>query len=370
MISIDDALEKLLSSVRHRATDYMELVSDKDHPFCDKSSMDGYAVASAHLASPRKIIGTIYAGEDSSMYAMGPCECFKIMTGACIPRGADAIVPIEQCYIDNDLMTPMTQVLPGNFVRKRGSHAKENEVLLPPHHSMNAPRLGLYAQVGQSLPMRAPLKIIICSTGNELSDQPSEFQIRDSNWHSLSYLLMRLGVTSTRGPILPDNPFQIASFINDQQYDVLITTGGVSAGDKDYLPRVLKEIGAEIIFHKINLKPGMPMLAAKKNDKLILGLPGNPVSSYVTSLIFLPPLLATLRGTTSTIGWTRGVLDKDVNHNGNKEWVIPAFMNDGRLTPTKSLDSSDLVALARADAVIRISSSMKKGDDVYYQSIL
>jgi molybdopterin molybdotransferase len=370
MISIDEALEQLLAVIRSGVEAHAELRSDRDDPPFDKSAMDGYAINTFHTEGPRRIIGTLYAGEDPSTYALGPDECLKIMTGACVPHGADAVVPIEQCRIEHGSMVLATEVMPGSFIRKKASHAKKDEVLLPRYQPMNAPRFALYAQVGEASPPRMSPRIVVCSTGDELSAQPSEFQIRDSNWHSLSYLLNRLGSECHRGPILRDNPFEIEHFINTQSFDILITTGGVSAGDKDYLPRVLKEIGAQIIFHKLNLKPGMPMLAATINNKIILGLPGNAVSTYVTSLIFLPPLLAALRGMTPATFWVQGILGSDIDHSGNKEWVVPAFRIDSLLYPVKSRDSSDLVALAQADVVIRIASPKKKGDTVYYQSIL
>ncbi|MFM8987701.1 MAG: molybdopterin molybdotransferase MoeA [Holophagaceae bacterium] len=370
MISIDKALEQLLSSIQLVSAIHPELRSDRDDPAVDKSAMDGYAINTKHTKGTRRIIGTLYAGEDPSIYSLKQNECLKIMTGACIPLGADAVVPIEQCQVEDGSLGLTKGVMPGDFIRKKASHAKKNDLLLLHSHKMNAPRFALYAQVGQVPPPILSPRIVVCSTGDELCDRPSEFQIRDSNWHSLSYLLARLGHVCQQGPILRDNPTQITHFINTEPFDILITTGGVSAGDRDYLPRILKEIGARIIFHKLNLKPGMPMLAAIFNKKIILGLPGNAVSTYVTSLIFLPPLLATLKGMTTTGYWTEGVLQSDVDHSGNKEWIIPALLTDGFLNPHKSRDSSDLVALAQSDVLIRINSPKKKGDVVYYQNIL
>jgi molybdopterin molybdotransferase len=370
MTSIDQALEQLLTFINPGVEVRSDLWSDRDYPPCDKSAMDGYAINTAHTEGARKIIGTIFTGEDPYRYALKHDECMKITTGACIPSGADAVVPIEECHLQQDSLVVTRVVKSGEFIRKKASHAKKGDLLLPRHHPMNTPRFALHAQIGQVPYSKIPPKIVICSTGDELSAQPSEFQIRDSNWHSLSYLLNRLGHECHQGPVLKDNPYQIAQFLNTESFDILVTTGGVSAGDKDYLPSVLKDIGARIIFHKLNIKPGMPMLAATVNKKIILGLPGNPVSTYVTSLLFLPPLLSYLMGVDPITNWTEGILENSIDHTGNKEWIIPAKLVNGFLKPLKRLDSSDLIALAQADVLLRINSPKNKGDAVPYQRII
>ncbi len=167
----------------------------------------------------------------------------------------------------------------------------------------------------------------------------------------LAALAHALGAEVERRPALPDDPATLAAALrNPGGARILLTSGGVSMGEHDHLPGVLKDLGATILFHKIRLKPGKPMLAARLGDLLVLGLPGNPVSAYINALLFLPVALARLEGRAMPDPWRRARLAGPVKHKGDRPLLHPCRLVDGQLHPLPGKGSADLVTLARADA--------------------
>jgi molybdopterin molybdotransferase len=167
----------------------------------------------------------------------------------------------------------------------------------------------------------------------------------------LAALARTLGADVELRPPLPDDPATLAAALrNAGDIRILLTSGGVSMGEHDHLPTVLKDLGATILFHKIRLKPGKPMLAALLGDLLVLGLPGNPVSAYLNALLFLPQALARLEGRAAPDPWRRARLAAPVKHKGDRPLLHPCRLVEGRLEPLPSKGSADLVTLARADA--------------------
>jgi molybdopterin molybdotransferase len=273
------------------------------------------------------------------------------MTGACLPEGADTVAPVENLNRVDDRLAPAAAPRAGEWVRRRGSQASAGDVLLPPGLPHSAARDGLRAQVG--LPPR-PLRRLavgIAPTGDELVDCPGPHQIRDSNGPMLAALAHALGAEAHRLPPVPDDPASLRAFLEAQAgLDILITSGGVSAGEKDHLPQALRAMGARILFHKIRLKPGKPMLAAILGRQVVLGLPGNPVSSYVNTLLFLPVAMAGLLGTAAPDPWKSGFLEGAVANPGDRPLLHPCRRRGDRLEPLESRGSADLVRLAQADA--------------------
>jgi molybdopterin molybdotransferase len=167
----------------------------------------------------------------------------------------------------------------------------------------------------------------------------------------LAALARILGAEVELRPSLPDDPDTLEAALRNQgDLKILLTSGGVSMGDHDHLPRVLARMGARILFHKIRLKPGKPMLAALLGDLLVLGLPGNPVSAYLNALLFLPQALARLEGRSAPDPWRRGRLTNAVRYKGDRPLLHPCRLVEGRLEPLPGKGSADLVTLARADA--------------------
>jgi len=369
LLPLDEALAMIRVAIPHKGL--ARIIADRDDPALDRSAMDGAALRCADGEVPRTLIGTLYAGEVPSTFHIGPNEALRIMTGAAVPPGADAVVPVEELRIEGSQLFLSRPPRPGEAIRVRGSQAKAGEVLLPDGTQFTAARAGLAAQVGMSLESPRRIQVGIASTGDELVDAPRPHQIRDSNGPMLTALANRLGADARRLPSPPDDPEALRKmFSNLGDIQVLLTSGGVSMGEKDYLPAVLNELGANILFHKIRLKPGKPMLVAILGDRVILGLPGNPQSAYLNALLFLPPVLSRLEGSSEANPWKRGHLAEAVKNRGERPLLLPCALQDERLLPLRSKGSGDLIALAQADACAWIpEGGMEAGETRYIQVI-
>lgn len=349
LLDVNEALRRLAESIP--IPGLPALVADRDDPALDRSAMDGVALRSADGRAPRQLLGTLFAGDDPSRFTVGPGQAVGIMTGACLPEGADAVVPVERIERLGDQVSLQDLPKPGDHIRRRGEQARAGVTLLPAGSPWNAARAALAAQIGQELPLpRRPI-VGIAPTGDELVNDPSPWQIRDSNGPMLEALAFRLGAEVRRLPRLEDDATALKRALeNLAGIDILLTSGGVSMGEKDLLPGVLQDLGATLLFHRIRLKPGKPMLAARLGGLTILGLPGNPVSAYLNALLFLPVALARLQGAEPLDPWKEAELAEPVANKGDRPLLHPCQLRDGRLLPLPSKGSADLVRLAQADA--------------------
>lgn len=370
LLPLDEALRRLWEALPAPALP--EVRAERDDPATDRAAMDGVALRAMEGRVPRRILGTLFAGDDPAAFTVTPGTAVRIMTGAALPAGADAIVPVEQLETAGDTIHPQVDPDSGDHVRHRGDQAQAGELLLPAGTPINAARVALLAQEGLPLPVRSRVRVGVASTGNELVPDPAPHQIRDSNGPMLAALAHTLGAEVELRPSLPDDPPALAAALqNPGGIRILLTSGGVSMGDHDHLPAVLKELGATILFHRIRLKPGKPMLAALLGDLLVLGLPGNPVSAYLNGLLFLSQALARLEGRAAPDPWRRGRLAAPVKHKGDRPLLHPCRLVDGRLAPLPGKGSADLVTLAQADAFAWIDQGgLEAGAKVRYLPIL
>lgn len=349
LLELDEALARLGGAIP--APGMPALMADRDDPALDRSAMDGAAVRAGDGDAPRRLVGTLYAGDDPGAFTVGPGEAVAIMTGACLPPGADAVIPVERLRREGDLLRVLEIPGPSAHVRRRGEQARTGDLLLPAGSPWSATWTALAAQVGQPHPpLRRPV-VGIAPTGDELVPDPAPWQIRDSNGPMLEALAFRLGAEVRRLPRLPDAQAPMTQALRDLRgVDILLTSGGVSMGEKDLLPEVLRGLGAEILFHRIRLKPGKPMLAARLDGLTVLGLPGNPVSAYLNALLFLPVALARLQGASPPDPWRKGQLREAVANKGDRPLLHPCDLVGGELRPLPSQGSADLVRLAQARA--------------------
>jgi molybdopterin molybdotransferase len=188
----------------------------------------------------------------------------------------------------------------------------------------------------------------------------------------LAALAQALGAEVELRPALPDDPPTLARALQEPgDIRILLTSGGVSMGEHDHLPAVLQDLGATLLFHKIRLKPGKPMLAALLGDLLVLGLPGNPVSAYINAQLFLPVALARMEGRAFPEPWHRARLLAPVKHKGDRPLLHPCRLIEGRLDPLPGKGSADLVTLAKADACAWIEpGGAAEGTKVRYLPII
>jgi molybdopterin molybdotransferase len=349
-----------------------EVRAGRDDPATDLTSMDGVALRASEGRNPRRILGTLFAGDDPAAFTVTPGTAVRIMTGAALPAGADAIVPVEQLETSGNSVRPLLDPSPGDHVRRRGGQARSGELLLTAGMPFNAARVALLAQEGRPIPALGRIRLGVASTGDELVREPAAYQIRDTNGPMLAALARAIGAEVDLRPALPDDPTALATALSQAgDIRILLTSGGVSMGDHDHLPAVLKDLGATILFHRIRLKPGKPMLAALLGDLLVLGLPGNPVSAYLNALLFLPHALARLEGRVAPDPWRRGRLTAPVTYTGDRPLLHPCRLLEGRLEPLPGKGPADLVTLAKADAFAWIEApGQEAGGKVRYLPVV
>lgn len=290
---LPEALGRVLAS---------DIASPLAVPPFDNSAMDGYAVRLSDLASGTPLImaGKAFAGQPyQGEWPAG--HCVRIMTGAPVPAGTDAVVMQEETQADGDRITFLAQPEPGQNIRRAGSDIGKGACVLPAGTRLTPREMPLLASLGvATVTVRRPLKVAIFSTGDELKPVGTPLahgDIYDSNRYGVRAMLARLGCDCLDLGIIPDDPAQLrAAFIRaDEEADVLITTGGVSVGEADFTKQLLDELG-EIGFWKLAIKPGKPFAFGRLPRAWFFGLPGNPVSAIVTFDQLVQPALAKLAG--------------------------------------------------------------------------
>ena len=272
-ISLDRGHNRILSK---------DLQSKVDDPAFDNSAMDGWAVRSEDTT--RVEIGVTTAGEVPS--EIGEGEAIRIMTGASIPKGADAIVMIED-GINGKAHT--------NFIRKRGENLRQGETILTSGQVMTPAAISLAATMGHNtILVRSRPKVAVISTGDELISPGSELkegQIYESNSYGLCALLEKIGCKPIRHEVVEDTMDGLRNALNSIDCDVIITSGGVSMGDHDYVRKLMEEEGT-IHFWKVAMRPGGPPLFGTWNGIPLFGLPGNPVSSHLVFSLLVAPWIS------------------------------------------------------------------------------
>jgi molybdopterin molybdotransferase len=295
-VSLRDALDRVLARDVHAAMDV---------PPERNSAMDGYAFAGRDLnpegGTRLKLTGQSLAGHPFSG-TLGAGECIRIMTGAVMPDGADSVVMQERVEIDGDVIVLAPGTGAGENVRLPGQDVRRGDVLLSAGRAINAADIGLLASQGVAeVDVRRRPVVTYFSTGDELrgiGELLASGQIYDSNRHTLHALLRRLSVDVRDMGVIPDEPEAILQAFRDAMdtSDMVITTGGVSVGDADYVKQTLESLG-RIDFWKIAMKPGRPLAFGRLGNALFFGLPGNPVSTMATFILFVRPSLQRLMGT-------------------------------------------------------------------------
>ena len=278
IIPISESINRIVS------TDIRAIVND---PGFDNSAMDGFAVIHSDTTPPPSklsIIGSLMAGSsDNQKLSSG--QAIRIMTGAPIPQGADSIIPIEACTVNGDEVI-LNQPSKPHFIRKLGENFAKGQIIFSPGEVMSPEKIALCAAAGVAkISVFKKLRIAVISTGDELKslDQKLEHgQIYESNSYGLAALVSIYGHDATRFPNVVDDLDTLRNTLNKaaENHDCIITSGGVSMGDKDFV-RILMEQEGEIKFWRVKMRPGSPPIFGSWNKVPIFGLPGNPVSSHV-----------------------------------------------------------------------------------------
>ncbi|HEY2411399.1 MAG TPA: gephyrin-like molybdotransferase Glp [Pirellulaceae bacterium] len=377
MLSVDEALERVLELARPLpavATALSEargrvlaetIVSDIDSPPHDKSIVDGYAVIAADtvkLPAELAVLEEITAGAVPTR-TVERGMATRIMTGAPVPTGADSIVMVEQTDLVGDCVHILKDAKAGQNIVRRGTSLAKGQTVLQPGKLLRPIELGLLAEVGRTMVSAIPRpRVAVLVTGNELvgpSVTPGPGQIRNSNSHLLSGLVQQAtGAFASDLGIARDDPAELMRDINaGLSRDVLILSGGVSAGVLDLVPKVLTQLGVSEVFHKVSLKPGKPLwfghkLRCEGHETLVFGLPGNPVSSLVCFELFVRPAIQKMRGLEpSGLKRISGQLTCDHQQRGERPTYWPAALQGERVTPLSWKGSGDLRTLTDANCL-------------------
>lgn len=331
----------------------------RTQPDADLSAMDGYAIRFADLPGPFNKIGESAAGRPFTT-EIGERQTVRIFTGARLPAGADTVLVQEdaRCEGDRVLLTGDGPRAAGQWVRPRGLDFAAGDRLIAKGEIATPARIAMAAIGGHAtLPVRRRVRIAIAATGDELRAPGTSLapgQLPEANGPMLAALFANLPAEIDDLGILPDDRAALTHAFAATTADLLIVTGGASVGDHDLVAPALVDSGAAIDFHRVAMRPGRPLLAGRMRDTVVLGLPGNPVSAFVTALLFARPLVRHLGGDPHP--WPRtqtAPLGEALPANdGRQDYLRAAHAADGTVASLGRQDSSMLATLSRADCLI------------------
>ena len=355
-ISIVDGLGRVLAE---------DVASRLTQPWADVSAMDGYAARAADVAKlpiDLKVVGESAAGSGFKG-KVGAGEAARIFTGAPVPKGADTIVIQEDTEAKGDTVTVHEAGGKGKFIRPAGLDFKTGEVLLKAGKVLTARDIGIAAAMNVPwLMVRRKPRVAILSTGDEVvmpGDPLGPDQIVSSNSMALhGYIEVMGGIPIDLGIARDDEASLRALVQGARGADLLVTIGGASVGDYDLIRKVLGNEGLDIGFYKVAMRPGKPLIFGRLGDVPVLGLPGNPVSAGVTTVVFMRPAIDSMLGIERATGpAATAVLGRDLGENDERQDYLRstlAFDTDGNLvaTPFDKQDSSMMANFARADCLV------------------
>lgn len=369
LLPVETALERLLAGVVPLSPEMVpidaargrilaeNLTATVTQPPFAASAMDGYAIRWADIPGPWRVIGEAAAGRGFAGSTM-PGETVRIFTGAPLPNGADTIVIQEEiaCSGNTAALAGEGPTHKGAHIRAAGQDFAHGDTLAGAGDRLTPPRLGLLAAAGHgTLPVVRRPRVTLIATGDELvppGTTPGPDQIVSSNPAMLRALFESIGAQVTDPGIIRDDRIALAAALTGADADLIVTIGGASVGDHDLVVPVLRELGADIDFWKIALRPGKPMLAGRLGKTRIIGLPGNPVSAFVCALLFAVPLLDRLGGRRDSLPTEMLPLAGPLPANGLRRDHLRARRTPAGALPFASQDSARLGILASADLLI------------------
>jgi molybdopterin molybdotransferase len=335
-----------------------DVLALRTQPAAALSAMDGYAIRFADLPGPFRLIGESAAGRGFGG-VVGVGETARIFTGAPLPDGTDSVLVQEETEVRGEhiRLTGDGPRREGGNVRPRGLDFHQGDVLIGAGERITPARLAVAAIGGHAtLPVRRRVVVAIAGTGDELV-RPGmplrDDQLPESNGAMLAAMLADWPVEISDLGTLPDQLDVLREAFAAVRADILVTTGGASVGDHDLVRPALLAAGGSLDFWRIALRPGKPMMAGRLRDAVVLGLPGNPVSAFMTATLYLKPLIAALSGAADPLPPTRtAILGEPLKANDNRTDYLRAVTREGRVFAAAIQDSSMLRTLARADCLI------------------
>lgn len=343
-----------------------DVKADRDSPPFHRATRDGFAVRSQdadRAGVVLELVGEVRAGEYFRA-SVSEGQCVEIMTGAPLPSGSDAVVMLEHVRVQGNQVELQAPLNPFENVVRQGSEAEKGHQVLPPGRHLGAGEIGLLASVGKTYVSvyRKPL-VAILPTGDEIvpvDQQPEWYQIRNSNSAMLTSLVESTGAVPREMSVGPDSKEGLRTMVLEGlKSDLLLLSGGVSMGKYDLVEEILTDLGAEFYFQSIAIRPGKPLVCGRAQGTFFFGLPGNPVSSFVTFELFARPTIRVLSGGKfERPQFLRARLGKSVRHVRGLTMFMPARVEIRNSEPVVQLvgwqGSGDLVGAAEANCFLVI----------------
>ena len=349
IVNLSEALGRVLAE---------DIPADRDYPPFDRATRDGFALRAADLPGTVRVVGEVRAGS-GFVGTTGPGEAVEIMTGAPVPNGPDVVVMVEHCRRNEDGTVSTEQTLTsGANIAPRGCEARAGQILASKGHRIDFATVSLLATTGHAtVSVYEKPRVAILPTGDEIvgvEETPGPNQIRNSNAWSLAAQVERSGGIPVMLPVAPDTLSETRALMEQGlQADLLLLTGGVSAGKYDVVEPALAELNAEFFFDRVRIQPGQPLVFGRARDTFFFGLPGNPGSTMVTFELFARAALELLGGASDApLPMTLAKLSKPFRHKPGLTRFLPATLSCLEITPVDWQGSGDVPALSRANAFL------------------
>lgn len=343
-----------------------DLRADRDYPAVARSVRDGFAVRASDVPGELQVVGEVRAGARFEG-VVGAGQAVEIMTGAPIPQGADAVVMVEHVTRSNDTMQTERAAEAGQFINPQGCEARQGDLLISAGKRLAFADCAMLAAAGKArVPVYTRPNIAILATGDEIvpvNETPLDFQIRNSNVYSLAVQVARAGGSPEVLAVAKDEYENTRGLIDrGLSSDLLLLSGGVSAGKYDLVEQVLADFGAEFFFDRVLIQPGQPLVFGRAREKFFFGLPGNPASTMVTFEVFARVAVQLLGGESEAVlAFTSARLTCDFRHKPGLTRFLPARVDEcSGLTPVPWRGSSDVPALTRANAFLVASADREE----------
>jgi molybdopterin molybdotransferase len=375
MLTEYDALSSILATVRPLDTEELPLLEAGGRiiaetvtaqislPRFDNSTMDGYAVraADAVAGAGLRVVGEQPAGPDLSL-KVDAGTAVRVYTGAPIPAGANAVVMQEDCDRQGNQVIIRESAAPGEFIRLRGGDLCEGQKIAETGARLGGPLLATLASQGKDRVrvFRQP-KAAILATGSELKTPGEPLglgEIYETNRVMLQELVRGAGgIPRLFDPVPDQEPEHLHALRDAASDDAIVIAGGVSVGERDLVKSTLKKLGCEIELWRVAVRPGKPFLFGRLKNTWVFGLPGNPVSAFVTFVLFVRPALLAMQGWRGdSVTKTQAIVSKSVTNPGERPHYLRGHLEAGRFTPFDNQESHALFALSRANALLRIGA--------------
>jgi len=366
VVFLSDSLGRVLSE---------DIIVKKNVPSFNNSAMDGFAFRHQEIENKLKVASVIYAG-DKPKEILKPNECYKIMTGAKVPDDADSVVAIEDCLevTDSYIKVP-SSIKKGNALRYKGEELKKGELLFKKDERITSSVIALLAAQGiATLKVYKNISIAIASTGDELKEpweEANEDEIYNANSFAIIALLKEYGFKPDYAGLIPDDLDSTVEFISKlKSYDVIITTGGISMGDADFLEEAFLKNGLNEFFHGVNIKPGRPTMMGSMDKTFVMAMPGNPLTTMLNMMVLsIPTLLKLQRVKEYYLKPIKAINKKSFKFRSNRANIVLGKIENAefRVTRDNKIGSGMLLPLFESNALMITKegvSEVKEGEEI------